>query len=257
MTRQVEKAYLDELSGLLRMHGLEADQIGDILAEVETHVSMTGEPAREAFGPPAQYARMWAPQVDQSGRRVNRWSRAGLVALIPAAGIMGFLLFDFAFELIHGTGVFSTGWRWGLLLAFMVILQVANAKNLIDPLTGRHPTAFAREWLVGVVFGAVAVASMIGLYMSALGAFTLGYGSGPFAAAIDVGVGVGHWWLLGLGLPLAVTGATVLPTMYTVSITDPRSGQPFGPSRRGQVLTLAAVAIVSPLAFFGLGFLLR
>lgn len=55
------KAYLDTLSIRLRMLDVPGTRIGEILAEVEAHVATTGEPPQEAFGPPAEYARQWAP----------------------------------------------------------------------------------------------------------------------------------------------------------------------------------------------------
>ncbi|HZG89444.1 MAG TPA: hypothetical protein VEZ42_04455, partial [Pseudonocardia sp.] len=64
--------YLAELTLHLLRTGLDGQRAGEVLAEVEAHVAATGEPAREAFGPPREYARRWAPDVPPRVRRRRR-----------------------------------------------------------------------------------------------------------------------------------------------------------------------------------------
>lgn len=48
--------YRQALMLALRLRDVPGDRIGEILAEVESHVSDTGENPTEAFGPPREYA---------------------------------------------------------------------------------------------------------------------------------------------------------------------------------------------------------
>lgn len=235
--RYVEKAYLDELSYRLQMRGLGADKIGDILAEVETHVSATGEPARVAFGPPAEYARMWARQPDRL-----RWPVIARLMLV--GGGAGFALEVGALGVIDGTPALglSPWWLVGLGLVLFVTCPAIGAKHLIDPLTGQYPTGIRRKGLAVIVAGAVLLIFVVGLGALEAGALMFSRG--------DTGVGLGHWWLLGFGLALVVAAAAIFPVLR---ITDPRSGRPFVRSRWGMVLTASALAIAFVVVFLVLG----
>ncbi|WP_173156252.1 hypothetical protein [Phytohabitans suffuscus] len=48
--------YSSELAAALRKRNVSGLQIGDAIAEVETHVAASGQPPTEAFGPAEQYA---------------------------------------------------------------------------------------------------------------------------------------------------------------------------------------------------------
>jgi len=50
------KKYRDQLVLALRAQEVSGDRVGEVLAEVETHVAETGEDPQEAFGPPRDYA---------------------------------------------------------------------------------------------------------------------------------------------------------------------------------------------------------
>ncbi len=51
-----DAAYLDELTVHLRLAELPGADIGDVLEEVRDHLAQTGDSARAAFGPAAEYA---------------------------------------------------------------------------------------------------------------------------------------------------------------------------------------------------------
>ena len=55
MTRATE-THRRELVQALRLHDVPPERIGEIVAEVESHVADTGEDPREAFGPARDYA---------------------------------------------------------------------------------------------------------------------------------------------------------------------------------------------------------
>jgi hypothetical protein len=48
--------YRRELVQALRLHDVPPERIGEIVAEVESHVADTGEDPREAFGPARDHA---------------------------------------------------------------------------------------------------------------------------------------------------------------------------------------------------------
>lgn len=48
--------YTHDLMVALRCNNVPGDRIGDVLAEVESHLAATGEDPREAFGDPTEYA---------------------------------------------------------------------------------------------------------------------------------------------------------------------------------------------------------
>ena len=60
----LDQRYRDELMMALHLHEVPGARIGDILAEVEAHVSETGEDPRAAFGSPKEYA---AKITEESG----------------------------------------------------------------------------------------------------------------------------------------------------------------------------------------------
>lgn len=50
--------YRRELLVALRLRDVDPDRIGEVLAEIGSHIAETGEDPREAFGAPADYARV-------------------------------------------------------------------------------------------------------------------------------------------------------------------------------------------------------
>lgn len=65
----LDKRYSDELMIALRLHEISGERVGEVLAEVESHVAETGEDPRAAFGSPKEYAAQVAAQLDaRSGK---------------------------------------------------------------------------------------------------------------------------------------------------------------------------------------------
>lgn len=62
--------YTDDLHKALRFHEISGERMGEVLAEVEAHVTETGEDPVDAFGRPRDYARQVAAQLDPAtGKR--------------------------------------------------------------------------------------------------------------------------------------------------------------------------------------------
>ncbi|PKW12682.1 hypothetical protein A8926_0158 [Saccharopolyspora spinosa] len=73
------KKHRDELLIALRMHEISGERVGEVLAEVEAHVTETGEDPVEAFGRPREYAAQVAEQLDR-----NTGKRSGMAVMASA-----------------------------------------------------------------------------------------------------------------------------------------------------------------------------
>ncbi|SDP16513.1 hypothetical protein SAMN04487905_102230 [Actinopolyspora xinjiangensis] len=121
MTAESAEKYRDELTFALRMRDVPADRIGDVLAEVDTHVAETGEGPVEAFGTPGEYA---ARVVEELGTAVGHPRRAVLrpgVLLVGALALCGAKLATSA--VTTNEVVLTTGGLVGIvaLLALLVV----------------------------------------------------------------------------------------------------------------------------------------
>lgn len=93
--------YLEQLSACLQRYGLESSQIGEIVAEVESHLRESGEDPLEAFGVPDAYAeeRVAARERAADGnwqRRAFRATAFDEMAILQEAGKAGWELSDVA-----------------------------------------------------------------------------------------------------------------------------------------------------------------
>ncbi|MEX5721277.1 HAAS signaling domain-containing protein [Geodermatophilus maliterrae] len=149
--------YRRELVQALRLRDVAPERIGDIVAEVESHVAETGEDPREAFGP----ARDYAASVTQPR---SRGSWVSFRALIVLSAVCGWLISRGVFGLVRGEPlhglpagvVLGIGW---LLWVPPVLAQARRNAPVPDPRTGRRLTpGRARVVLVMTVFLAALMA---------------------------------------------------------------------------------------------------
>jgi hypothetical protein len=127
----------------LRLQEVPADRIGEIVAEVESHVAETGEAPAEAFGSPREYAR----SLTDEHRKPPRWWTATTLVLAAAAG---WLIGQGAFAvLLDETWLGRSGWLWlatgvvvGIPPAYMVSRR---SREVLDPRTGR-PLVRTPRW---------------------------------------------------------------------------------------------------------------
>lgn len=151
--------YRDDLILALRLRDVPGDRIGEIVAEVESHVADSGEDPREAFGAPEQYAASF------TGQARARWSRADvLVALGSLAG--GWALADGLLGLVSGDPVVPLP-AWVLLGAAVAILAPVlrhlrhSASTARDPRTGEDLAPLPR-WVPWAIAGSLALPLAIG-----------------------------------------------------------------------------------------------
>ncbi len=92
-------AYLEQLSACLQRYGLDSEQIGEIIAEVESHLAESGEAPLDAFGPPYVYAekRVAARERTTGGewqRRTFRATAFDEMMILEEAGKAGWELYE-------------------------------------------------------------------------------------------------------------------------------------------------------------------
>lgn len=144
--------YIDDLALELRMLDVPGTRIGEILAEVESHVAETGEDPAEAFGPVKDYARerAGATSEEQEGSFLTRLFRgnvltalgsflfSALAAWFLVGGILALAVerYDAPFGLpplaaiVLGAVLFAAWWGW--------FMKVLGGDRIVDPRTGRE-----------------------------------------------------------------------------------------------------------------------
>ena len=140
--------YRRELVRALRTKDVPSERIGEVVAEVESHVADTGEDPREAFGPAREYAASVAGPPSPG-------SRAGFWALIALSAACGWLIAQGVFGLVrdepvHGltaAAVLLVGW---LLWVPPVLAQLRRHAPVHDPRTGRPLTPGRRSVVLGM-----------------------------------------------------------------------------------------------------------
>lgn len=132
--------YLDDLTSELRERDVPGVRIGEILAEAQSHLAESGEPAEQAFGTPAHYADSLV-----AARPVPRVRYGLVIAISGSLGVLGGMLVL--------QGIFSLlGWSeqvfglpgWLLIVVGLICLGGlslyirALVDPVIDPRDGRE-----------------------------------------------------------------------------------------------------------------------
>ena len=163
--------YTFDLLVALRMRDVPGDRIGEVIAEVESHVAETGQDPREAFGTPKEYAKAIAPG------NIN-WFAPRLWALVAIGWIFGATLSLSLIALVtgdvdlYGYGLHLPSWLWLLFALAMGGVLIVNRHKLrdevVDPRSGenmgytaRPAVAIAFVWVIG---GSAIVAALLGYW---------------------------------------------------------------------------------------------
>jgi hypothetical protein len=178
--RTTDQAWCDDLILALRVRDVPGARIGEVLAEVQSHLAETGEDPRQAFGTPREYAGEVAEALGLTpvGLR-QRLRRAGWgdLAVALLLGVAGFLLADALWS--QGAGESAA---LGLPAWVVVVLAVAllcagigrlvtrvrhePGDRVVDPRTGTDMVAFG-PWRTALL---VAV-PVVGLAAMLVGGF--------------------------------------------------------------------------------------
>jgi hypothetical protein len=157
--KSAAQAWSDDLLLALRMREVPGARIGEVLAEVQSHVAETGEDPRQAFGEPRAYADEVADALGTPRRGLGALLRsvdAGDLTIALTCGLSSFLLADGLWSLGAGeTAVFGLP-AWLVTLVAVLVLAGAAARTVltarrdraddavIDPRTGADMVPFGR-----------------------------------------------------------------------------------------------------------------
>jgi hypothetical protein len=122
------------------VHNVPPERIGEIVAEVESHVAGTGEDPREAFGPARDYAagfshpRSWGSVAAQAAPAVL----SALCGFLIAVGIVG--LVDGESRPVFGLPAGVTLAAGVTLWIPVLVMELRRNRPVPDPRTGRPIT---------------------------------------------------------------------------------------------------------------------
>lgn len=145
----IEK-YRQSLILALRLKDVPGDRIGEIVAEVESHVADTGEDPVSAFGEPRAYA---ASLTDE--HRPDPWWQTAITA--GCAAVAGWFVAQGMLSLLLGQTYFGvTGWLWlvlGVVIAIPAAMRVRRRSSRVrDPRNGAD-MAPASPWGLATLVG--------------------------------------------------------------------------------------------------------
>jgi membrane associated rhomboid family serine protease len=151
--------YREALVLHLRLQEVPADRIGEIVAEVESHVADTGEDPADAFGSPRDYAR----SLTDEHRKPPWWWTTTTLVLAAAAG---WLIAQGAFALLLGEPYWGrSGWLWvvvGVAVGIPPAIMVGRrSREVLDPRTG-EPLVRTPRWAPLVFFAIPVLLVLIG-----------------------------------------------------------------------------------------------
>jgi hypothetical protein len=224
----VDPAWSEELLLELRLQGVSGARIGAVLAEVDSHVAESGEPAAEAFGHPVAYARSLKLPPDENQ------SPAAIAGDVAAAAPQA-LAFPPA---VLGLAALDSDQPLGITVGMVVVVLVVVAGLVVLARSGEAVLRLAVRRPV------LAVLAVIGLTALMVGALFLLDG---VLTTVPAGAAVG----LGVALMLGGTGAEAVRRRRTGSGADPLVpplGEAEPPSRGATVLT-ALGTWLAPLVF--------
>ncbi|MDO9378314.1 MAG: hypothetical protein Q7T56_05665 [Nocardioidaceae bacterium] len=159
--------YRQSLILALRLKDVPGDRIGEVVAEVESHVADTGEDPTEAFGTPREYA---AGLVDE--HRPDPWWQTAVT--IACAAVAGWFVGQGALALLLGEAYLGrSGWLWlglGLVVGIPAGVRVhRRSSRVLDPRDGADLAPGSR-WGVAVLVGLPIAVVLVGwLLVLALG----------------------------------------------------------------------------------------
>lgn len=137
----LDRKYRDELQLALRARDISGERVGEVLAEVDTHVAATGQDPSVAFGPPRDYAKQIVDQLDTStGKPHTARHLAGTLATGALIYIGASFLLD---GILTGGGTVAVTPADALSWPIMLIALVAGTHLLMRAVTTpRHGKAY-------------------------------------------------------------------------------------------------------------------
>ncbi|GAA1727306.1 HAAS signaling domain-containing protein [Aeromicrobium alkaliterrae] len=154
-TDDTRSDYQQRLILALRLKDVPGDRIGEIVAEVESHVAETGEDPVDAFGSPRQYA----ASLTAEHRPDPKWFTA--VSLV-GSGLAGWLVAQGGLAVLLGESYWGqSGWLWlalGLAIGVPGGISVWRRSTRVrDPRTGADLEPFSPGGLVVLIGSPIVV----------------------------------------------------------------------------------------------------
>ncbi|SFT82404.1 hypothetical protein SAMN04487904_109143 [Actinopolyspora lacussalsi subsp. righensis] len=192
MTAVSSEKYRNELMFALRMREVPGDRVGDVLAEVESHVAETGQDPVEAFGTPGEYAVRVAEEFGTTGGSPRRAVLRPGVLLVAALALCGaelatsaatanevtlttgslvgivallaLLVVPLLLAMRAATELHSVGRRvWFGLGALATLVLAPFVANWIERVVGAEPVLVTMPRWIAFVFAAVFLLGTVGL----------------------------------------------------------------------------------------------
>lgn len=205
--RPLRTRYLQQLSWELSERGLSGSRIGQVLAEVDEHVTDSGEDPATTFGPPDQYAAQIATAVRTPSHQPSPpMTRKLLTGLLSATGTL--LAVEGIVALIHSHPAPLT---LGVLAAAVAVPLLQGGSG---PLVRRPAPVGCIAGLIAQVGGLLALAAVLVWFRQ------------PVLTSVPA------WAFTALGLALVATHLLVSwPSVRDSTpepVTDPRPGDDAG-----------------------------
>lgn len=146
-------SYQQRLILALRLKDVPGDRIGEIVAEVESHVAETGEDPTEAFGTPRRYA---ASLTDEHQPAPWWWTAVTVIS----SAVAGWLVAQGVLALLLGESVYGrSGWLWialGLVIGIPGGVSVWRRSTRVrDPRNGSDLVPFSPGGLLMLIGGPI------------------------------------------------------------------------------------------------------
>ena len=155
------QAWSDDLLLRLRLLDVPGPRIGEVLAEVQSHLADTGEDPREAFGTPREYADQVAAALGIAPGGTWAVLRRGLtwrdLLLAAVTGVAGFAFADGLWSFAAGDSALLGLPAWAVATVAALALAACAARfvvaarrdpggdRVLDPRTGTDMAPFTRR----------------------------------------------------------------------------------------------------------------
>jgi hypothetical protein len=136
-----EQAWCDDLLLRLRLLDVPGPRIGEVLAEVQSHVAETGEHPRQAFGTPKEYAGEVAAALGMTRQGALRTLRRGLrwpdLVIALVTGLAAFALASGLWSLGAGEASSFGLPAWAVTAVGALVLAACTARSVLSARDGR------------------------------------------------------------------------------------------------------------------------
>jgi hypothetical protein len=157
---KADRRHLEELAVHLQLRHVPGERIGKILPEAEAHTAQSGEPLREAFGDPKEYARQWA-----GAPRLRRRRTDAAVGVLSGLGGVALAWGATGLAMDQRLPVLDLPTWWLIVVGTVLVVGVGAfvpVNRIRDPRTGAT-SGWSRTTIVLLALGMCATVAAAGL----------------------------------------------------------------------------------------------